>query len=465
MLTLLLLLSPDVRAASLDNLDVGGLWASPTLSSPAAAWWNPAAVNADGGHQIFAEGAPTLADISYARTDPRGGPNNYTLQGVIPAFGASSDFGVEGLGVGAALTVPIARGADADGDLNGGDYYLRDGLIQTIDITLAARYAWKGRFGAGLALHRYQSSWTANLSNDVMPDLYDEIVRQGQTPDADIYNDDNLENPRYAAELNLDPVGAGAWGVSVGLWAQPTDTIQIGAAWLSGVRLDHRGDAVVDLSCPPQEDEAGRFGAEAFGLCDASVRADVAINYDLPSRIHLGIAAQVAPTVRVEAFGGFVRWSVFQDLEIILDNVDRLNDGLAEEAVDLIEQERLWARDNRNSVFAALDARGPLGERWGWAGRVMVDRAAVPDEALSMNNFDANAVTPSAMVTWRPIDKIQLGVSGSRAFLASRTVTNSGFGMAVLPEDRNPNRWFYPQANGTYSTSIVRLSLGLQVTL
>ena len=453
------------QAASLDNIEVAGLWGSPTATTPAALWWNPAGIALGGGHQLLLEIAPTSAVASYDRADPHGGSDQIALTGAVPYLGVSSDLTVPGLGLGAALAVPHVRGGAEVDEPGAGRYHLRQGDIRAIDAILSTSYAWRERVSIGIAAHSVHSSWAALLDNDSMPDLYDEIIRQGQQPDEDIYTDENLENERYAALLDLGPLTGTAWTWSIGTQVRPHERVEVGLAYIAGYRLDHSGDAVLNMSCPPQEDVAGRFGSESFGLCDATLQADASIGYQMPARVHAGLAVRPLEHLRVELMGAWVGWSVFQDFEINVGNVAAQNPSVDPEAAPLVEQQRLWARDNHDAWFAALDVRGELGERWMLAGRLTRDNAAVPDEALSTNNFDADVLMAGGLVTFDLTPAVSLGLSGTQYFATARTVTNSSFGMTLDPESRNEDRYFYPHANGTYDLTLSRLGLAVQVHL
>ncbi|MBW1879088.1 MAG: hypothetical protein JRJ84_12050, partial [Deltaproteobacteria bacterium] len=69
MYLLLALLMAPAHGASLDNLEVGGPWGTPTADDATAVWWNPAGLAADKGTRIMVESAPTLATIEYERSD------------------------------------------------------------------------------------------------------------------------------------------------------------------------------------------------------------------------------------------------------------------------------------------------------------------------------------------------------------------------------------------------------------
>ncbi|MFT4976761.1 MAG: long-subunit fatty acid transport protein, partial [Myxococcota bacterium] len=165
--------------------------------------------------------------------------------------------------------------------------------------------------------------------------------------------------------------------------------------------------------------------------------------------------------LRLEVFGGLVGWSSFDDFAVVVSGVADKNPQLEEDAAALVEQSRLWARDNQDSFFAGFDAKGDLSERWMLGGRLLFDNAAVPDVAVGPNNYDSDALITSGLLAFRPIEAVAVGLSYSHHFFAERTITDSGFAMTLDPDSRAEDRWFYPHSNGTYNVTIDRVALSV----
>jgi hypothetical protein len=94
-------------------------------------------------------------------------------------------------------------------------------------------------------------------------------------------------------------------------------------------------------------------------------------------------------------------------------------------------------------------------------GRATWDRAAVPDAALSPNNYDADTMILNGNAMVQLIRPLRLGLSFSHYRVSERQVENSAFSMAIEPEERTEDRWDYPRANGHYSTPINRVGIAL----
>jgi long-subunit fatty acid transport protein len=170
------------------------------------------------------------------------------------------------------------------------------------------------------------------------------------------------------------------------------------------------------------------------------------------------VGVDLTPKTRLQVMGGWVQWSVFKDYDITISGAETYNDLKKPETAEVVNQHRLWARENQDSGWIAGDIKGDVKD-FTVGGRILYDRAAVPDEALSPNNYDANEVVFSGLAAWRPIPALTLGLSGSYHLVSTRQVSTSAFGVTLDPATRKEDRWFYPDSNGIYSGSILRLGV------
>jgi long-chain fatty acid transport protein len=478
-LALLLLLVGPAPAASLDAVEVGGPWGSPTTTQATATWWNPAGLAAGSGTRYFAEIAPTIGRIRWDRVDPYGyeGTDTMAAFAPVPNVGLATDLGVDGLGLGLSLQVPYARlarstdpipyVADYQGEIpvtrNVGRYSSRSGSIDTM--TLAAGAGWDfGPVAVGTSGLLLLNRWTAVLDNTTLIDLDAQLREFGQNPD---YTDAMIEDPRYGATLDFGNLRDTAFSFNAGVQVEPIEgKLALGLAYVHGAALDNKGPVAIHFSCPPQEDVAGRFGSEAFGLCDANLNARARVQYRLPSRLSLSARLRPTEAVQLELLGGWVGWSAFEDFDIAVFGVANNNDpddfNDIERTAELVEQRRLWARANRNSVWIAADGKVAVSEALLVGGRVLFDQSAVPDEALMINNFDTNQLVLTALGSLRVHDRVDVGLTFSHYLLFARTIDNSGFGLTLDEEARKEDRWAYPQANGRYSGNIERIGLSVR---
>ncbi len=451
----MLLLLPLAHAASLDNLEIGGPWGSPVATDPTAVWWNPAGLAAGTGTRVFLEGAPTFASITYERAEPNGGNDIYRLSGVVPYIGVASDLTVPGLGVGLAMAVPTVRGGAEAQEPGPGAWNMREGDIRAIRAMIAGSYEIKDRVALGASLHLVRSTWIARVDTDTLPDLAGAIEAQGEETH---YTDADLENPDYTATLQFDELSDVALSWSAGARVKIDPGITIGVAYVHGAAVDNTGGVAIQFGCPPESDTTGRYAAERAGTCYNTVEADASVAYTLPERVHGAVSWEPNDAWQLTAMGGWVRWSVFTDFHITVSD-PQIESA---EGKDLIEQSRKWARANVDSGWGGLDVKAHPAEKWTVGGRLLYDAAAVPTEALSTNNYDANAWMLSALAAWRPVPAVEVGASWTHHFLEERVVEESGFAQTLEGTPRE-DRWNYPHAAGTYSGGIDRIGVAVRL--
>lgn len=443
------------HAASLDNLEIGGPWGTPAATDATAAWWNPAGLAAGRGTRVTVEGAPTFAAITFQRAEPNGGTDIYMLSGVVPYLGLATDAGARGLGLGVGVAVPTVRGGAEDVEPGAGAWHMRAGEIRALRVMAGGGYEIANRVAFGAAVHVVRSSWTARVDTDTLPDLKAAIEAEGE---ATHYTDADLENPDYAATLQFDELSDVALSFSAGARVRFDPGVTLAVAYVHGAEVDNTGGLTIQFGCPPESDTTGRYAAERADTCYAEVGADASIAYTLPERVHGAVMWEPNEVWALTAMGGWVRWSVFQDFAVTVTDPQIA----AEEGQALITQSRKWARANVDSGWAGLDVKARLHPAWTVGGRLLYDGAAVPTEALSTNNYDADAWMLSAMAAWRPKAAIEVGASWTHHFLAERTVEESGFGQTIegaAPDDR----WNYPHAAGVYSGAIDRVGVAVRL--
>ena len=457
---LLLSLMSLAGAASLDNLEVGGPWGTPTASDATALWWNPAGMAMGSGTRLIIDVERAIATVNYVRADPyNGGLDVYETFGTIPFGGVVTDFGVKGLGVGIGGGAPIARGGEEKQAGGSGAYHMIMGATQQANFMLGAAYSPDPLISLGVTGMLVKGTWEGIIAFQNVTDLDENISALGQESG---YTDAMIEDLSYAAIVQYEPLEATAMRAAIGLASQPIDDLEIGASWVFGTTLVHTGGVTLNFSCPPQSDTLGRFGAEAYGICDESIKANSDVTFAIPHRLRMGVAYTINELVRAELMGGWTGWSALDGFDIVMRDTAKLNDLDNPETTALIEKDRFWARDNENSTWFALDTKTYVGERWTLGARALHDRAAVPDSTMSPNNYDANTTTLTGLVAVSIIDQLEIGVRATHYMVATRVVTDSAYGVTLDEANAKAPAYFYPQMNGTYDSSISRFGLTLR---
>jgi len=468
----------SAHAASLDLLEVGGAWGTPGATNPSALWWNPAGIAVGGGHQYLVEGAPVFANVGFDRKNPDygegtdlvgapaeynyGGMDELRFSGVVPFVGVSSSLGVDGLGLGAALFVPTARGGIQQTKGGPGRFHLIEGDIKSIHTSLGAAYQVADIVAFGVSGAYTMNSWEAVTDVETLSSLHDGINEL--FPGASAYQDWMIEDPNYSGRLTFDALHKNALTFGAGVYVTPMgDKLGISLGYQHGYRLDYEGDVKIDLGCPPDYDGIGRLAAEQRGICDVTLKGKGFIGYNLPSRLNMGVVLQPIDKIRLEVMGAYVMWSAFKDYEIATSipqsEIDLDDEETAKETADLVSQNRTWARDNRNTFWVGIDGKFKIHKLFTVGSRIFYDRSAIPSKVKSTNNYDLDTLGLMGLAAVTPIDAIGVGVSYTRHQMFAQTVTDSSFNVSL--EDRANDRVYYPSANGTYTGAINRVAVNV----
>ena len=488
-------LHTESRAANLDLLEVGGAYGTPAATNPTAIWWNPAGLAVGGGTGFLVEAAPVFGRVIGERANPDYGeiqpfpanedyPTDYDysgtdtarLSGVVPFVGVKTNFLVPGLGVGLGLAAPTARGGQIDDEWGANRYALRGGDIRSIYLMAGGGYQIANKIAFGASMSYVLTSYYADVDTTLYPDLQNQIAEQLPGVTLPQYQDPFIEHQGYTTTAIFGGgTRAGDHGAlhghaltfGAGVYLTPIgNKLGISLSYNHGYKANNEGDVSLDFECPPDYDAVARLGAEQEGLCNAEMKGTGSISYRLPSRLHLGVVLSPVERVRLEVMGGYVMWNVFDDYVIKMDipesEIAVDDPEAAKETAALLSQDRYWARDAKNSGWIGADAKLKFNRFLSGGLRLIYDRRSVPTSALSLNNHDASAIIPGALLQFSPIGQLGIGLSYSRQILAARTVTDSVYGVTIDEENAKEARYFYPSANGTYRGSVDRLGLTLR---
>ena len=451
------LLTLPVQAAELDLVDVGGLWATPTATGGAAAFWNPGALAGGEGTRWHMDVAGVRGQMTYAALDDD--PDTYLKTAPLPFVGIATDFGSEDYGIGFALAAPYAVGGDVQATPASGRYFMQQGAVQAVYVMLAGSASFvEDKVHVGLGVGLVHSEWSALSDKELLPDLATAIEEAGSEHS---YTDFDLGDPDYAATLSFPSLTDLAYTASIGLLWLPHEKVDVAVSYIAPVAVDNTGEMQIQFGCPPQEDIGGRFIAESRGICDTTYDAEAAVGYTLPSRLHLGVAYTPVDSVRLEAMAGVIGWSAFTDFDIRTSGIVEHNEGVSEETAELIESAHLWARDAQTTAWFGFDAKTSLTDRVQVALRTIFDPASIPDSALSPNNWDADKLHVAGGVAANLNERFMVAIAYSHQFIAERTITNSAFSVSVDSSVEVEDRYNYPSTNGTYSGTLDRVAVTL----
>lgn len=367
------------------------------------------------------------------------------------------------------MSVPYAKGGASDRRPEGGPgrTHLLDALILAPHMSLAVSYKPVKSFGFGVTGHYIYSSYTSRLDRSLLTDIADAIVDQLPTANqADLYEPSQFEDPNYLTRTDFGPLVGHGGAVTVGIFVKPVDILTISTSFYSGANISNRGDMRFEFGCPDQdEDPIGRFGAEREGLCDARMSGTGANTYTYPMRLNLGVAVQATPATRLELMGGWVRWSQFTDFNIDVDDESLVSENteISDLTRESVTAPLKFARANRDNFWVMLNGRFDVHQLVTIRARTGFDYAAVPTEMLSPNNADFHTIKVGAGLDIRlgRDSPMHLGLSFIEDIALARTNTDSAFGVALDPDDRNEQRFDYPSMNGRFTGQIHRAGLSI----
>ena len=444
-------------AASLDTVEVGGPYGTPTSTDATAVWWNPAGLAVESTTRFSLEVAPMWGSLTVDRDEPNGGSQTWGGASAVPFIGVAHS-PRRGPSLGLALSVPYAKGG-LEEDRGVGSFSLRESTVAAGYLSGAVAWDPHPNVAIGAAVSGVGGLWSSTVDMDTVPDLHSSLLDMGE---ASPYTDADLENPQYAATVQFQDLTAGAATGAVGLNAG-NDLVTVGVAYHHGVTLDHRGQAQIQFGCPPADDELGRFGAESKGVCHTRVVADARAVYHLPSRVHFGLAITPREGLRVEAMGAWVRWSEHDSFDITLSNIEEQNPQLDPETAERVGGKRPKAVDGENAVFGGIDVKVQPRPEWTLGGRLLYDQASVPDHMLSPSNsdFDNLRVTGMTAVEVRP--GVELSASLTGVVAPPRSTDGSALWVTLDTNEKAEEPYRYPHGNGTYSLRTGRAGVALRV--
>jgi len=316
--------------------------------------------------------------------------------------------------------------------------------------------AWD--FGQRVQIGGAFSAQMTQMGSHVNKSLVPEIV--GFLGPLD-YTEASLEDPDYATTTHADGLKGIGFTGSIGLRVQLSPKWVYGISYLHGAPVSVNGEGRQKFACGAPDDEIAQAALGAMGLCNADLQTQMNMRYTLPWRIQMALQWNPNENLEITWMGTYVHWKTFSDYEITISEVDILND-VSERAAETLHSTRLMARDNQPTFWSAADVKYRFSRRVLLGGRLTYDHPAVPEYALSANNFDSPTVHVGALGAFEVVRNLQLGLGLTHQFIVPRRVTHGGFSMSLQPPEASQERWFWASNKGTYKGRITRMSLSIR---
>jgi len=220
----------------------------------------------------------------------------------------------------------------------------------------------------------------------------------------------------FDAHLSASGVGA---GLATGALFRATDSVRIGVAWRSPLRVTTEGSGTITFGAAPQGES---------------------ISHDQvwPQQASLGIGWRAAPALRLAVQADWTQWSQLKELTVVFPSNMSLNQVYRED----------W-KDNWTARVGGEYAFGTFAVR----GGAYVDTNAVPDRSIERQYLDQTKIGLATGVTvhaagWRVDAALDGLVPGTRE------VPNNSAATASFPADRN-------KAPGEYKGTLVTFELAV----
>jgi len=448
-------IASTAAASGFSTARFGGEHGHPTTDNPTALYFNPAGLALGTGHRIYADGALALRHARYDRPvgaisnpgtgtpedalDANSGKAELDNWNLIPFGALVSDLGMENLGVGLGVYVPLGgsaswarneafeggRGETYPGAVDGVQrWFTIEGTIRSLYLTAAAAYRIPSiRLAIGAGLNVIQSQV--------------HTVRAGNTDGTD-----DLVTGDFPKEgRSLLDVESWDLGFSVGAIWEPVERFWVGASYQS-----QPGFGEIELK--------GKLKLQ-FPAADQTSQ-DVVLTQELPDIWRLGLRWRPQERWELRLSGEYARWSVFRDQCVFSEGGRceiRADGSTSADSSGVIQNiPRRW-RDGFGVRAGASHWVLPSVEAYLGLG---YDSNAIPDRALDPSLYDMHKISASAGARVAITDWWSVAATITPVFYFTRDIEVGESQEFAAPSAQ-------PSAAGTYRQFIAVLDLNTEL--
>jgi long-chain fatty acid transport protein len=362
-----------------------------------AIYYNPAGLTQLKGTHLYLGVSGISPKATYTRTGFAGEDTKNDLI-PVPLFAISTDLGGKLNNVVLAFAVNVPFGLRDKYDALGAQRYMSTN-ISLQDIYIGPYVGWqvtpKVSIGGGV---QYVYS-TAEIESKVNYGgaIYQMMLQRNPAMANPALN----ENPDYDGIMEIKNISASNIAGNIGILVKPTDKLNIGLSWRSGVKVGLEGDATLTIPATVTQ-------LTGFQTLKTKANTDVS----LAQVVGIGFAYRPIEKLTITSDLNWINWKAFKNYDIdFKDNTAYLPD-------------KPQPRDWKDTIAIRLGMEYWLAERYAVRAGYAFDQNPIPDKSLGpeLPTGDTHYVTLGFGYKW---NKLTLDVAYAHLFIKDRTVTSS----------------------------------------
>lgn len=352
-----------------------------------AVYYNPAGLAQLPGTRLYGDVVGISAAATFTRQGFDGQDNKSDLI-PVPVVVFSSDFGGRLKNMVAAFAINAPFGLRNAYDESGPQRYT------TTDISLATIYT-----GAYLG---WQVTPFVSIGGGVQY-VYATAEIGQHINYGGFLNPALNENPELDGVLDVADATDSGFAGNIGVLVKPSDSLQIGLTWRSGIDLDISGETTLTIPAMLTQLSGGLL---------QSLEIDGSTTVALPQTVGAGVAFQPMDQLTLTGDFNWINWSVYENLDFDFEpNVPYLPDT---------EGPRNWEDTFAVRVGAEYQVNDMYAVRAGY----VFDQSPIPDDTLGpeLPTGDRHGIAVGGGVTWR---QMNIDFCYTHIFVEDRTVETS----------------------------------------
>lgn len=222
-----------------------------------------------------------------------------------------------------------------------------------------------------------------------------------------------------ARPFSLTDATAHAVSFNIGLFFQPTDSVDIGLTYDHGAQMDFEGDFALDMN-----DEFFTQDLASQGLVYQPLIEGVAqLGFRLPKRISTAVAGQINSNLRLEGRLAYITWSDIDAFNISLTSPDLAQPEFGLPATSAKALPRDWVDSVHVEGHGAWRLEGGTTINW----MLGYQSPASPDETVDAASPDGERFLVGVGGDWGFANGMRLRVDSKLQMIAPRSVTTSAY--------------------------------------